>query len=64
MYPGEFDDENLVILNTKENIDKLNELLISTFDGARISNIEVGYKDFVGYYIQKISVTFPNLNVF
>lgn len=64
IYPGTYDEENLVILNTKENIDKLNSIIMSNFDGARIENIEVGYKDFVGYYVQKISVTFPNLNMF
>lgn len=63
-YDGTFDEENLVILNTKDNLDKLNLIIVSKYDGARIDSVEVGFKHFVGYYIKKISITFSKLNIF
>lgn len=61
---GMFEDESLFILNTKENIDKLRSVTNDYFKDAEITNIQTEYKDYIGYYIDKITLSFKNLNVF
>ena len=61
---GSFDCEDLLILNTQQNIEKLNMIINTKFKNAHIDSIEVEHKNFVGYYIRKIVVVFPTLDMF
>lgn len=60
---GSFDTEDLLILNTEENINRLNSILLNAY-GAKIESVDVSYRNFIGYYINKISVNFPSLTMF
>lgn len=61
---GTFDDETLQLTNTQENINKINKLLADEFASAYVSNIDVEYRPTLGYFIKKISINFPKLDVF
>lgn len=61
---GTFYDETLFILNTQDNISKLNTLLNKSFENSKISTMEIQYCDDIGYYINKLIIEFSDMTSF
>ena len=61
---GTFNEETLFILNTQDNISKLNNLLNESFENSKICTIEIQYNEDIGYYINKLIIEFSDMTSF